>query len=154
MVNLVVSTREETKPPSPITMRKRSLYFSLFDSRRDSVSNGSCISKNSVLESVYLQATLPNFLWESPAYLHIQSTIISGGRTTMFSQGGWLHCSPPAVGRPWQGKKLVQHVSRLKKKRSLLTPSLPNTTQVLGSLLRQVGLGIKCAKWILWHHMI
>lgn len=35
----------------------------------------------------------------------------------MFSQGGWLHCSPPAVARPWQGKKLVQHVSRLKKKK-------------------------------------
>lgn len=37
----------------------------------------------------------------------------------MFSQGGWLHCSPPAVARPWQGKKLVQHVSRLKEMSAL-----------------------------------
>lgn len=46
----------------------------------------------------------------------------------MFSQGGWLHCSPPAVARPWQGKKLVQHVSRLKKMsaRSLLLQYHPS----------------------------
>lgn len=69
------------------------------------------------------QASCLFVLRESSAYLHIQSTIISGGQTTMFSQGGWLHCSPPAVARPWQGKKLVQHLSRLNKKKNVC--SLP-----------------------------
>lgn len=44
------------------------------------------------------------------------------------------------VARPWKGKELVQHVSRFKKKKkSMYTPSLSNTTQVLGRLLCQGG---------------
>lgn len=41
----------------------------------------------------------------------------------MFLLRGEFHCSPPMVARPWKGKKLVQHVSRFKKK-TLYVPSL------------------------------
>lgn len=70
------------------------------------------------MESTILQGSLLSVcpLRIPPASLPIQSSIISGGRTTMFSQSGSLHCSPPAVTVAWQGKKLVQHVSRSKKK--------------------------------------
>lgn len=71
------------------------------------------------------QTSLLFVLWEPPflTSFHIQPSIISGGRTTMFSLRGWLHCSPPAVESPWQGKKLVQHVSRLRRNVSSLPPS-------------------------------
>lgn len=155
----MVSGQTETKSQFSLIKRKRRpVSFTLLDSRdvflqtafegRKNFSYGSLKKKKNAMESVCLQENLPSLCplrIPPPASLHIQSSVISGGRTTMFSQGGWLHCSPPAVARPWQGKKLVQHVSRFKKK-CLLPPFFSNTTQVLGNLLRQVGLGKMCAK--------